>query len=54
MEENGLTQTHLVPLVGTPSVVSEVLSSKRRLALVHSKRLAADVFIDTSVGGSQA
>jgi HTH-type transcriptional regulator/antitoxin HigA len=51
MAENGLTQADLVPLFGTPSLVSEVLSSKRRLALDHIKRLAAyfglpaDVFI---------
>jgi HTH-type transcriptional regulator/antitoxin HigA len=51
MEENGLAQTDLVPLFGTPSVVSEVLAGKRRLALTHIRRLAAhfglpaDVFI---------
>ena len=60
MEENGLPQTDLVPLLGTPSVVSEVLAGKRRLALAHIRRLVAhfrlpaDVFIDTSVEGSQA
>jgi HTH-type transcriptional regulator/antitoxin HigA len=54
MEENGLTQADLVPLLGTPSVVSEVLSGKRRLALTHIQRLAAyfglptDVFIEAS------
>jgi HTH-type transcriptional regulator / antitoxin HigA len=59
MEENGLIQTDLVPLLGTPSVVSEVLAGKRRLSLAHIRRLAAhfglpaDVFIDTSVEGSQ-
>jgi HTH-type transcriptional regulator/antitoxin HigA len=52
MEENGLSQVDLVPLFGAPSVVSEVLSGKRRLALTHIRRLAdyfgvpADVFID--------
>lgn len=51
MAENGLTQADLVPLFGTPSLVSEVLSGRRRLALAHIKRLAAhfglpaDVFI---------
>ncbi len=51
MDENGLTQADLVPLRGTPSIVSEVLSGKRRLALSHITRLAdhfglpADVFI---------
>jgi len=41
MEENGLTQADLVPLFGTASIVSEVLSGKRRLALAHIQRLAA-------------
>lgn len=41
MAENGLTQADLVPLFGTPSVVSEVLSGKRRLALDHIRRLSA-------------
>ncbi|HKW22061.1 MAG TPA: helix-turn-helix domain-containing protein [Ktedonobacterales bacterium] len=51
MEENGLTQADLVPDFGTRSIVSEVLSGKRRLALTHIARLAerfgvpADVFI---------
>ncbi len=40
-----------MPIFGTPSIVSEVLSGKRRLALTHIRRLAArfgvpaDVFI---------
>jgi len=41
MEENGLTRADLVSLFGTPSLVSEVLSGKRKLALTHIKRLAA-------------
>jgi HTH-type transcriptional regulator / antitoxin HigA len=51
MAENGLTQADLAPLFGSPSVVSEVLAGKRRLALKHIRRLAehfgvpADVFI---------
>lgn len=51
MEGDGLAQADLVPLLGTPSIVSEVLSGKRRLALTHITRLAdhfglpADVFI---------
>ncbi len=53
MAENGLTQADLVPLFGTPSLVSEVLTGKRKLALAHIKRLAAHfglpagVFIDS-------
>ena len=52
MEENGLSQADLVPLFGTPSIVSEVLAGKRHLALTHIRRLAdhfglpADVFIE--------
>jgi len=41
MEENGLTQAELAPIFGAPSVISEVLSGKRRLTLAHIKRLAA-------------
>jgi HTH-type transcriptional regulator/antitoxin HigA len=53
MEENELSQADLVPFFGTPSLVSAVLSGKRRLALSHIRRLAAhfgvpaDVFIDS-------
>jgi HTH-type transcriptional regulator/antitoxin HigA len=53
MEENGLTQSDLAPLFGgNRSIVSEVLSGKRQLALSHIQRLAeyfglpADLFID--------
>jgi HTH-type transcriptional regulator / antitoxin HigA len=52
MEENGLTQADLVPLFGTRSIISEVLSGKRHLALSHITRLAerfglpADVFVE--------
>jgi HTH-type transcriptional regulator/antitoxin HigA len=51
MAENGLTQADLAPLFGSPSIISEVLAGKRRLALAHIARLAgrfgvpADVFI---------
>lgn len=41
MAENGLTQTDLTSLFGAPSIVSEVLSGKRRLALSHITKLAA-------------
>ena len=51
MEENDLTQTDLAPLFGSRSIISEVLSGKRGLALSHITRLArhfglpAEVFI---------
>ena len=41
MEENGLSQADLAPLFGSPSIISEVLAGKRRLALAHISRLAA-------------
>lgn len=40
MEENGLRQIDLAHLFGAPSIISEVLSGKRRLALAHMERLA--------------
>lgn len=52
MEEHNLTQADLAPLFGGRSVISEVLSGKRRLNLTHISRLAdrfglpAGVFID--------
>ena len=54
MEENGLRQQDLVPLFGSKSTISEVLSGKRPLALAHITKLSerfglpADVFIDRS------
>lgn len=51
MDEHGLSQADLLPIFGSPSIISEVLSGKRRLALTHIRRLAArfgvpaDVFI---------
>jgi len=52
MEDRGLRQLDLVPVLGSASIVSEVLSEKRPLALSHIKKLAAyfgvspAVFID--------
>jgi HTH-type transcriptional regulator/antitoxin HigA len=51
MEQHDLTQSDLAPLFGTQSIVSEVLSGKRRLSISHIRKLAerfhlpADVFI---------
>jgi len=51
MEANDLRQKDLVQLLGTPSIVSEVLSGKRGLALSHIQKLSqhfglpADVFL---------
>ena len=41
MQENGLKQKDLVGIFETPSVVSEVLSGKRRLTKDHVRRLSA-------------
>lgn len=40
METNELKQSDLAHLFGSPSIISEVLSGKRRLALAHMERLA--------------
>ncbi len=39
MDQHGLTRADLVPLLGTPSRVSEVLSGKRELSMTMVKRL---------------
>ena len=39
MDQHGLTRVDLVPLLGTPSRVSEVLSGKRDLSMTMIKRL---------------
>ncbi|HEY7022470.1 MAG TPA: helix-turn-helix domain-containing protein [Ktedonobacterales bacterium] len=49
MEENGLTQADLAPLFGAPSIISEALSGKRRIALTHARRLAAHFGLPVSV-----
>jgi len=52
MEEGGLTRKDLAPLFGTPSIVSEILSGRRPLALSYIRRLSkrfklpADAFMD--------
>jgi hypothetical protein len=41
IEDSGLTQSALVgPVLSRPGIVSEVLSSKRKLTLNHIKKLA--------------
>ena len=39
MEQHGLTRADLVPILGTPSRVSEVLSGKRELSMTMVRRL---------------
>lgn len=40
MDQHGLMQKDLVSVFGTPSIVSEVLSGKRKLNKEHIKRLS--------------
>ncbi|MEI9988883.1 MAG: hypothetical protein WDM86_02490 [Rhizomicrobium sp.] len=53
MDQHGMTRADLVPLLGTPSRVSEVLAGKRELSMTMVKRLRdhfhlpADLFIPT-------
>jgi HTH-type transcriptional regulator/antitoxin HigA len=53
MDQNGLSRSDLVPLLGTPSRVSEVLGGKRELSMTMVKRLrerfriSADLLIST-------
>lgn len=57
MEEHGLRQTDLGPVLGSKSLVSEILQGKRKLNLNHIRRLSqhfnvpADAFIETSANG---
>jgi HTH-type transcriptional regulator/antitoxin HigA len=39
MDQHGLSRADLIPLLGTPSRVSEVLSGKRELSMTMVKRL---------------
>ena len=54
VEQNGLTRADLVPLLGTASRVSEVMSGKRELSMTMVKRLRerfhipADLLISAS------
>ena len=55
MDQHGLTRADLVPLLGTPSRVSEVLNGKRELSMSTVRRLRerfhvpADLFIAPGV-----
>ena len=54
MDQHGLSRTDLVPLLGTPSRVSEILNGKRELSMSMVRRLrerfhvSADVLISPS------
>ncbi|MBM3510386.1 MAG: transcriptional regulator [Alphaproteobacteria bacterium] len=49
MEQLGLKQADLVPMIGTKSKVSEVLNRKRRLSLAMIRRLRAKLDIPADV-----
>lgn len=40
MEANGLKQKDLIDIFGTPSIISEVLNSKRKLTTEHIRKLS--------------
>jgi len=48
LEERGMRQKDLVPVFGTESIVSEVLSGKRQMNLRHINRLAAFFHVSPS------
>jgi HTH-type transcriptional regulator/antitoxin HigA len=60
MDQHGLTRADLVPLLGTPSRVSEVLRGKRELSMTMVKRLrerfhvSADVLIPAARSRTRA
>jgi HTH-type transcriptional regulator / antitoxin HigA len=41
MDQHGLTRSDMVPILGTPSRVSEVLQGKKRLSMAMVQRLRA-------------
>ena len=41
MDQHGLTRADMVPILGTPSRVSEVLAGKKRLSMAMVQRLRA-------------
>lgn len=49
MEANGLKQKDLLGIFGTPSIVSEVLSGKRKLTTEHIRRLSQRFHVSPEV-----
>jgi HTH-type transcriptional regulator/antitoxin HigA len=60
MDQHGLTRADLVPLLGTPSRVSEVLAGKRELSMSTVRRLrarfhvSADLLVSPAVARKRA
>ena len=49
IEAIGLKQKHIVDVFGTPSIVSEVLSGKRKLTTEHIRRLSRRFHVSPEV-----
>jgi HTH-type transcriptional regulator/antitoxin HigA len=49
MEAQGLKQKDMLGIFGTPSIVSEVLSGKRKLTTEHIKKLSRRFHVSTDV-----
>ena len=49
MDQHGLTRTELVPILGTPSRVSEVLRGKKGLSMAMVQRLRARFRVSADV-----
>lgn len=49
MEQHGLNRTDMVPILGTPSRVSEVLAGKKGLSLAMMQRLRARFHISADL-----
>jgi HTH-type transcriptional regulator / antitoxin HigA len=49
MDQHGLTRTDMIPILGTPSRVSEVLRGKKSLSMAMVQRLRARFHIPADV-----
>lgn len=49
MQENGLKQSDLAPILGTQSIVSEVLSGKRKLTATYIEKLSQYFHVSPAV-----
>jgi HTH-type transcriptional regulator / antitoxin HigA len=49
MDQHGLTRTDMVPILGTPSRVSEVLRGKKALSMAMVQRLRARFHVSAEV-----
>lgn len=49
MEQMNLKQLDLIPIIGSKSKVSEVLSSKRELSMTMIRKIVSNLIIPTAV-----